>query len=273
MRLLNKIKISPFCVLFIIICIFFHLVDEVLILFLFDLIHELSHLFWASIFKFKIKTIELHFYGFSMEMEDLSYKKIMQQVIFYLAGPFSYFISYLLLFSLFKINYISLYQFKVFNHENLFLALFNLLPLYPLDGGRIFQIIYRYNFPLKSAYRFQYAFSGLSLILIFFILLKQRQILFLFLLLTYILVRITTLKKDYQEYLITRSGMKIDFPMQINDSDKIYHFKRNIYLSNGKFTDEKEYLISLLTQSLRKRKKPRNWLNIFKDKNAKNINK
>jgi len=115
---------------------------------IFALIHELAHLICGILLGFKVDTLNIMPLGFSIEfkpiIEDYN-KKILKsniltikKIIIALAGPL--------------INLLIVILGNIFNvdrniiYSNLLLLIFNLIPIYPLDGGRIlknlFKIIY-----------------------------------------------------------------------------------------------------------------------------------
>ena len=128
-------------------------VVSVILLFVSVLLHELSHSLVAKIRKIKVDSITLFFFGgvASIDDEDM---KASSEFLMSLAGP----LFSLLLFGIFYLIYalngnsfwtaITYYLYQI----NLILALFNLVPGYPLDGGRAFRaILYNYYKDIKKA--------------------------------------------------------------------------------------------------------------------------
>jgi Zn-dependent protease len=124
-----------------------------LLLFVSVLLHELSHSLIAKAKGIKVESITLFFFGgvAGITKEDM---KPMSEFFMALAGPafslllagFFYFI-YLLNVNLF-LTAISFYLYQL----NLILALFNLVPGFPLDGGRALRaILYAYYKDLRKA--------------------------------------------------------------------------------------------------------------------------
>lgn len=128
---------------------------SVFLLFASVLLHELSHSLVAKAKKIKVESITLFFFGgvASIDDEDL---KPSAEFLMAVAGP----IFSLLLFGIFYAIYflngnlfwtaITYYLYQI----NLILALFNLVPGYPLDGGRAFRaILQAYYKDIKKATR------------------------------------------------------------------------------------------------------------------------
>ena len=133
-----KVKINPLIVLFI---VYFYLINKIesyLILITFILLHELGHIIVGSVLKFKIDYIAIVPWGISIrfkeEYDDISgkVKRNLKKISVAFAGPAINIIC-ILLFILTKV------ESSECVYANLLIAIFNLLPIYPLDGGRILE--------------------------------------------------------------------------------------------------------------------------------------
>ena len=130
-------------------------ISAALLLFISVLLHELSHSLVAMAKKIKVESITLFFFGgvAGITEEDMKPSSEFQMAI---AGPlFSLFLSGVF-FLIFKFNgngiitAITFYLYQL----NFILALFNLVPGFPLDGGRAFRaVLYAYYKDLKKATR------------------------------------------------------------------------------------------------------------------------
>ncbi|MCL2860077.1 MAG: site-2 protease family protein [Oscillospiraceae bacterium] len=108
------------------------------------LMHELAHIVTGVILGLKPKTLQITPFGFSVYFEEYKKngKKIFtrQKNIIVLAGPvFNILLAVAAIFINF--DYILNISREIFIYANILLAVFNLLPIYPLDGGRIIKNI------------------------------------------------------------------------------------------------------------------------------------
>lgn len=103
-------------------------------LMLFALIHELAHMCAGLSLKLKPKALEVQAFGISIVFESFENLE-KNKIIIAIAGPFIN-ILIAILFSFIHIKASS-----IIVNTNVLLAILNLVPIYPLDGGRILHAI------------------------------------------------------------------------------------------------------------------------------------
>ncbi|MCI9039547.1 MAG: hypothetical protein HFJ29_06750 [Clostridia bacterium] len=126
----------------------------------FAFLHELGHLCTGLALGFKPKIMKMTPFGFQIAfktcIEDYN-KKIKQgnelcikRIIIYLAGPV---MNLFLILSCLLGNIELMIPKDIIIYSNILLAIFNLLPIYPLDGGRILKEIVHIFKGRKIAYQ------------------------------------------------------------------------------------------------------------------------
>ena len=103
-------------------------------LMLFALIHELAHMLTGMLLKLKPRTLEIQPFGICVVFESFE-KSEKNKIIIALAGPLINIVMAIIF------SFINIEAKEMIINCNVILALFNLLPIYPLDGGRILKSI------------------------------------------------------------------------------------------------------------------------------------
>lgn len=108
---------------------------------LFAFIHELGHMMVGLILKLKPKTLSIMPFGISITFETYGYKKLIEikKIIIALAGP----VTNILIIIITTLLNVNTNLKGMIIYSNMLIAIFNLIPLYPLDGGRILKGIIR----------------------------------------------------------------------------------------------------------------------------------
>lgn len=144
--------------------------DSVLYVILFSSFHEMGHIAVLYLFKGKAKSITISYYGIGLKHNcDFSNSKM---ILFLLSGVFIN-----LLFAIFNIQ----------REINTALFFINILPLYPLDGGRALKIMIDSIFDLKSSVVLFRIITCLAVILLIFLAVYLKN-LSLILIVLYIIV-------------------------------------------------------------------------------------
>ena len=157
-----KIRINLKIFIFILIFFVTKQIEIYGILMLFAFIHEMGHMIIGIILGFKIEKLNVMPYGLSVDFEvkceDYN-KKLkkgnmlnVKKLIIALAGPLTNFII-TIIYLFFDITFLGI-QREIVVYSNILIGLFNLIPIYPLDGGRILKNILHILFGLKKAYKY-----------------------------------------------------------------------------------------------------------------------
>lgn len=151
-KALSKFKVNRYFILLFLICIAAGYFKDVALLFMFALIHELCHVVSAILLKIKIRNIELFPFGGVARIDNLDYMGTYREIIINIAGPLFNAATaiFLLLIKGFRVSTLYLNQAVSIN---IMLAVFNMLPGLPLDGGRILRAALNCFIGFKKATR------------------------------------------------------------------------------------------------------------------------
>ncbi|MFT8321338.1 MAG: M50 family metallopeptidase [Bacillus sp. (in: firmicutes)] len=112
-----------------------HFYELCLLLFII-MIHELGHGVAASFFSWRIKRIALLPFGGVAEMDEHGNRPLKEEAIVIMAGPVQHIWMYGLAYFLYINGFLSASLYEAFWQYNSMILLFNLLPIWPLDGGK-----------------------------------------------------------------------------------------------------------------------------------------
>ena len=131
------------------------------------LFHEFGHYMIARLFGIKVLKIIVYPYGGRCVLEDFINRDLYIELLVAMAGVIFQFLFYSIIFLFFKIGYIRGYVMNLFTLYNNQMIFFNLLPIYPLDGGRIVQLFLCFCFPYYFANLICVVFSFIVIIVFF----------------------------------------------------------------------------------------------------------
>ncbi|MFR0822683.1 MAG: site-2 protease family protein [Clostridia bacterium] len=155
-----QIKLNLKIFIFILLFILTRQIEIYGILMLFAVIHELGHMVAGMALGFNPKSFTIMPFGVSVAFKVPSYnynKKIgkanmlaIKKMIIALAGPLTN-ILITIMYCLWDISFLGMDR-QLVIYSNILLGIFNLIPIYPLDGGRILKNMLHILYGLEEAY-------------------------------------------------------------------------------------------------------------------------
>lgn len=212
------------------------------------LIHECGHFFTAYLLKWE--TDKIYFYpfgGIAKFSADIN-KPLKEELLVLIMGPISQCLGYFLIIQ-FDLNPTD-YMLITTVHYNI--LLFNLLPIYPLDGGRILQCIACYFISYKRSFYFIYFISFLFMFILIYLFLVYKNYNLLFIIILLGIKMYQERKKIhyyFQRFLLERFLKKYQFKKTIivpseqafkRDCSHILKIK-NRYKTEQEYLDDKYY--------------------------------
>ncbi len=150
------IRINPLFLFVLFLAWHFDLLTAFLLVFSVAVLHEAGHALCARLFGLKIKLFQIQPWGVCMKTEP--FLSPASEIAVAAAGPF---VNLLLLgIGFIKPN-------PLFLLSNMFMLLINLLPVYPLDGGRIFYCLVLRETDRECAKKIIRIVSGIVTVIVF----------------------------------------------------------------------------------------------------------
>jgi stage IV sporulation protein FB len=200
--------------------------------------HEMFHYVFAKRYHFKIIGVEILPFGAFLDLEDYGLHHVVEEMIVILAGP----CSHLLLYVIIMFVGANTYALAM----NQLVLVFNILPIYPLDGSKMLLLCLCFFMDYQKAIQLQIKISILSLSVL---MVTQQQwghtIIYIYLLyLNYQYI------KEYRMYIVrlytSRRQNKLYKRYKLQHGYTFYRTYQNIYQRNNKLYHETEVLEELV---------------------------
>lgn len=231
MKILSKIYIHPLSYLIALLFFIMGYFRKYLIIMLIILVHELGHIITGLLFKWKIDKIIILPFGCLTKFNEFINRPIIEEFMISIMG---------IIFQL-----IFIYQINSF--YNNIIILFNLLPIYPLDGYKIFNLILNKICSFKRSYLISLyvSYIVISLIILFFIIERDIISLIIFIPLFF------QLNKEYQnknnvinKFYLERYLYKFSFRKRkiIKNISKMKRDYQHLIKNKDKYITEQAFL-------------------------------
>lgn len=239
-----KIKISYLWIPFLPIVYGMHLYKILFFLFLLMSIHESFHIVCAYCLGYKIDSVCIYPFGLSAQIQDFEYKNSLNEIIITLCGLSVH------LFAAFFIPMLSgvfdlSHNFTLYLlNANYAILLFNLMPIYPLDGGRIVRNILEYIFSFKVAKFLSLCVSMIFIPILFYLFAftKIQIICFTLFFLIQIFLYLYRFKEDVYDFYLYRYIHYQNRKLKFHHHNDIYKNCENYLVKEGNFIHELEFL-------------------------------
>ena len=152
MKLFNKIKLHPLALFVLAAGLISGYFRYIMAIFMIVFLHELGHVFFAKLFKRKVVAITILPFGGLTKLEGKVSENIYEDLLIASGGIFFQTILGFAIIFLYLRGSLDWDFFKFLNTYNIFIIVFNLLPICPLDGYKMVRLICELAVPYKLAY-------------------------------------------------------------------------------------------------------------------------
>ena len=237
-NILNKIYFHPIflitLLIFILICRFRFIIYFMLLI----IVHEMGHILMSLVFKWKIDKIIVLPFGGLTKYNEIINRPLIEEFLVAISG-----IIVQIIFYKFIYDYI---DYKYFNFINYFIVIFNLLPIYPLDGSKILNTFFNKITSFKNSILLTVIVSYITIIILSLLLFNINKLLFLILVFLFVEVNKYYKEKDliFNKFLLERYLNNINFKKEkvINDVSKMKKDYRHLFYTNNKYMTESTFL-------------------------------
>lgn len=221
-----KIEIKLKLVIALILLFLFNNINTYIIFLISITLHELAHLFIGIIIGGIPKKMTISILGVSLEFYSYGKNKSICKIIFYIVGPLINFIIAFFCYYFFEND--NLVQLII--TTNIVIGIFNLIPILPLDGGKILKEILKNILGFEKSNMIMIYFTKSVLIfltLIYSVLIIEIKNVMILVLLIYLWYLYSIEEKKYYLYKKTKESVE---KLIWNTYLKFYWFNSNLYI-------------------------------------------
>lgn len=211
------------------------------------LVHECGHIITSIKYRYKIKKIIIYPYGGITKFDTIVNTKIENDLLVSISGIIFQSVFFYIIYILYKQNIIREYTYNLFftYHNSMFI--FNILPIIPLDGSKIINLIFsKYlNFNISNNLTVVVSFVTLSVLLISNIYENNySMVMVVFVLLQNIWNYYKKIDYIYNKFILERYLYNIKYKNVkiINNKNKMYKNKMHLFKIDNNLIEEKKYL-------------------------------
>lgn len=164
----KDIKVSKYSYIVLLLAFITGQIKELLGLLIIILSHEFGHYFVSKVFKWNIDKIYLYPFGGLIKYNEKIDKPFKEELLISISGIISQSIIYFIFLFLYKKYIINHYFFNIIRNYNYSILLFNLIPIIPLDGSKVLNIILNKIFNFRRSYIILNIISIILLIIFIF---------------------------------------------------------------------------------------------------------
>ncbi len=247
-NILNKIYFHPLfliCVLVFTLMGYFKFISYFMVVII---IHELGHILISQLFKWNIEKIIILPFGGLTKFNEIINRPLIEEFLISISG-----ILFQLFFLILTKRYIKYDYFIVINY---FIIMFNLIPIYPLDGSKILNVIFNKITSFKNSMLLTVIISYIFIIIFSIYFIRINNLITLVLI--FLLIEVNKLYKErselFNKFLLERYLKELKFKRvktvkSVNEMKKDY---RHLFYIDNKYLTEKYLLKNIFDYEKRK---------------------
>ena len=211
------------------------------------IIHELGHYTIAKLNKLNVEKIIIYPYGGIVKMNIPVNTPIKKELYIAVSGIIFQTIYFIIIIIIYKQGLIRDYIYNLFTIYNKSILMFNILPIHPLDGSKILNLLLSKILPFNIANKLNIIISIITLIILISINyyeLNYTTFLILGVIIDNISKYYKQLKYIFNKFLLERYIYKITYnkTKKINKINHMYKEKYHILKENNTYITEKQAL-------------------------------
>lgn len=231
--------------------LFTGLIKNIILIYFIVIFHELGHILIIKLLGYKVLKVNIYPSGGVTKIDKKINTKISHDILIASFGVFFQIILYVIFYFLYNFYLIRTNTYELFLMYNTTILIFNLLPITPLDGYKLFRCFMEVFWPFKKAFYMSIIVS--IIFIIFFITYNHLFSLNNYLIISFLIYKLINELKNFKfenyrfqlerylnnfPYRKIKNEKKLDLNLLKKDT---YHYfkKNNTYVSEKKILNNK----------------------------------
>ena len=237
-NILSKIYFHPIFLIIVLIFILIGRFKFIIYFMLLIIVHELGHILVSLFFKWKIDKIIILPFGCLTKYNEIINRPLKEELLVSISGILFPLIFYKIMHQYIDYNY--------FTFINYFIIIFNLLPIYPLDGSKILNVFFNKITTFKNSILLSIIISYLCIIILSFLLFYINILFFLMFIFLFNEVNKYYNEREllFNKFLLERYLNNLKFKKEkiITNVDKMKKDYRHVFYIGNKYMTENTLL-------------------------------
>ena len=221
------------------------LFKEIISISIIIIIHEFGHYLALYKYNWNIKKINIYPFGGIIKLDEKIDKPLNEELIITLMGPIMQELLFILIIVLYKHGILNKYYYEIFKNYNIPILIFNLLPIIPLDGFKILNIILNRFFNFRLSYNINIIIS-IIFIIVFTLVFKNDSSYYLIII--FLIYEVIFHFKNryiiFNRFILEKKLKKSNYIKykKINNIKKMYRNKKNLIKDDIGYITEYKYI-------------------------------
>ena len=211
------------------------------------IIHEMGHVVMAKLLLYDIDRIVIYPYGGLTKLNSRINTRIEKDLLIAISGVIMQYMFFGFIFILYRIGLVREYIYNLFYLYNTSMLIFNLLPIYPLDGAKIVNLLLSKFFCFNTS-NYMTVFISFIVIVCFLFSNSYERNYSLLITIGILMQNIYKFYRDisfiYNRFILERYLYRFNYKKKkvIRDKNKMYKNRYHIFDENGVLIEEEEYI-------------------------------
>ena len=237
-------RINIFTYIFLILSMLSGYFREMFIVFIILIVHELGHFFLMKLMNIEVSSITIYPYGGMIKSNMLINTNSLKVILISFGGVLFQIFLLSIVFVIYKISIISSFYYNIFLKYNFYIILFNLLPIFPLDGYKIVNSFLDFFISFKNSIYLSFFINTVCLLLflIYLYIYKVSNYVIVIFLFVNLINYIREIKYIMNKFFVERIIYDLRYRGLISVNTKENMYKNRLNYICG--VNEKSYLIN-----------------------------